>query len=213
VEPFDVTSSRSGAPGVYSSMDRQTELALVSRLRQGDAAAFDAVHEAFHTRLFTFLLRLSQRRDVAEDLLEETWLRLVKHARQLRPDTRLAPWLFTVARHLHASYVRSRVLEDSAIAGLIALWPFSIERSSPFETTVASELQRRIERALVSMPPASREVLLLVAVAGLDQADAAEVCGVTPEALRQRLSRARAQLARALADGPSGARVLKEVIP
>jgi RNA polymerase sigma-70 factor (ECF subfamily) len=131
----------------------------------------------------------------------------------LHPDTRLAPWLFTVARHLHVSYVRSRVLEDSAIAGLIALWPFSAERASPLEAAVANELQRRIERALASLPPTSREVLLLVAVAGLDHADAADVCGVTPEALRQRLCRARALLARALADAPSGARVLNEVIP
>ena len=64
------------------SRDRsETESALVARLRQGDTQAFDDVHEAFNGRLFTFLLRLSRRRDVAEDLLEETWLRLVKHAR------------------------------------------------------------------------------------------------------------------------------------
>jgi RNA polymerase sigma factor (sigma-70 family) len=194
-------------------MDRDTELRLVAGLLDGDAAAFDAVHAAFETRLFTFLLRLCRRRDVAEDLLEETWLRLVKHARRLRPDTRLAPWLFTVARHLHVTHVRSRVLEDSAVAGLMALWPSSIERSSPFEATAANELQRRIERALASMPLASREVLLLVASAGLDQTDAAAVCGITPEAFRQRLSRARKSLARALADSASGPRVLTEVIP
>jgi RNA polymerase sigma-70 factor (ECF subfamily) len=194
-------------------MDRDTELALVSRLREGDTGAFDSVYEAFHAPLFTFLLRLSRRRDVAEDLLEETWLRLVKHARRLRPDTRLAAWLFTVARHLHVSYLRSRVLEDAAAASLIALWPFSIERVSPFEATAANELERRIERALASMPTTSREVLLLVGVAGLDQADAADVCGITPEALRQRLSRARTLLARALAEERPGAGVLKEATP
>ena len=179
-------------------MDRDTELTLVERLRQGDADAFDAVYLAFNTRLFTFLLRLSRRRDVAEDLLEETWLRLVKHARRLRADTRLGPWLFTVARNLHVSYVRSRQLEDSATASLMALWPFSLERSSPFDAAAATELERRIEQALASMPAASREVLLLVGVAGLDHSDAADVCGITPEALRQRLHRARETLARAL---------------
>ncbi len=194
-------------------MDRETELALVARLRKGDAAAFDAIHEAFHARLFTFLLRLCRRRDVAEDLLEETWLRLVRHAHRLRPDTNLQAWLFTVARRLHVSYVRARVLEDSAAAGLIALWPFSAERASPFEEAAASELERRIERALASMPLTSREALLLVGVAGLSQADAAEVCRVSPEAFRQRLSRARATLARVLTDSPLGARVLKEVLP
>ncbi|PWT86183.1 MAG: hypothetical protein C5B57_01560 [Blastocatellia bacterium] len=199
-------------PGVTMRMDRDCELALIDRLRNGDAEALDALYEAFNTRLYTFLLRLSRRVDVAEDLLEETWLRVVKHARRLRKDTRLGPWLFTVARNLYVSYVRARLSEDSAMAGLMALWPFSIERSSPFEAAAASELERRIERALASMPAASREVLLVVCVAGLDQSDAADVFGVTPETLRQRLRRARTALARALdADGESLERVLREV--
>jgi RNA polymerase sigma-70 factor (ECF subfamily) len=198
-------------------MDRELELALVGRLRDGDPDAFDAIHEQFNARLFTFLLRLSRRRDVAEDLLEEMWLRLVKHAPRLRPDTRVAAWLFTVAHHLHVSYVRSRVLEDSASASVMALWPFSPLASvacSPFEAAVASELHRRIERGLAALPSASREVLLLVAVGGLNHAEAADVCGITQEALRQRLSRARAQLARALeADRGSRAVRLSEVTP
>src|SRR4026208_2206947 len=92
--------SRSGAPRVLIEMDRETECTLVGRLRERDADAFDAIHEAFHARLFTFLLRLSRRRDVAEDLLEETWLRLVKHATRLRPDTRIAPGPLTRAAPL-----------------------------------------------------------------------------------------------------------------
>ena len=179
-------------------MERDTELALVERLRRGDPDAFDDVYAAFNTRLFTFLVRLSRRRDVAEDLLEETWLRLVKHARRLAADTRLGPWLFTVARNLHVSYIRSRMLEDSAAASLIGLWPFSLDRSSPFEAVAASEFERRIERALAAMPAASREVLLLVAVAGMDHSDAADICGITPEALRQRLHRARETLSKVL---------------
>ncbi len=197
-------------------MDRETELALVGRLREGEADAFDAFHDAFNARLFTFLLRLTRRRDAAEDLLEETWLRLVKHAHRLAPDTRLAPWLFTVARNLHVSYVRSRVLEDSAAAGLMTLWPFSplgVGAASPFESAAASELHRRVERGIAGLPAASREVLLLVAVAGLDQADAARVCGITLQALRQRLSLARALLARALElDARPAAAELREVL-
>jgi RNA polymerase sigma factor (sigma-70 family) len=195
-------------------MDQESELAVVERLRGGDQTAFDAVYDAFNRRLFTFLLRLSRRRDVAEDLLEETWLRLVKHAHRLNENTRLGPWLFTVARNLHVSYVRSRLLEDSATDGLTAFWPSGADRPSPFETTAAHELERRIERALASLPAASREVLLLVGVAGLDHSDAADVCGITPEALRQRLHRARALLTRALeADTPPGESVLGEVTP
>jgi RNA polymerase sigma factor (sigma-70 family) len=195
-------------------MDPDTELALVEQLRRGDEAAFDAVYDAFNLRLFTFLLRLTRRHDVAEDLLEETWLRLVKHAHRLQAGTRLGAWLFTVARNLHVSYIRSRLTEDTTTAGLMSLWPFSVDRSSPFEATAANELERRIERALATLPPASREVLLLVGVAGLDHSDAADVCGITPQALRQRLHRARTMLAQVLdAETRTARPVLKEVTP
>jgi RNA polymerase sigma-70 factor (ECF subfamily) len=177
-------------------MDRDSELALVARLRSGDVAAFDVVFERFNTSLFNFLARLSRRRDVAEDLLEETWLRLVARGHTLREDTRLAPWLFTVARNLYLSYCRSRALEDSHAAGLIGLWPSP--RPSPLETLAASETERRIEAALAVLPVASREALLLVGIEGLTPTEASEVCGISPEAMRQRLSRARALLARRL---------------
>ncbi|MGH9409327.1 MAG: RNA polymerase sigma factor [Vicinamibacterales bacterium] len=195
-------------------MDRDTELSLVQRLGEGDGAAFDAVHAEFNARLFSFLTRLSRHRDVAEDLLEETWLRLVAHAGELRADTRLGPWLFTVARNLHVSYCRSRLLEDSRAASLLALWPFNPDRSSPFEETAANELERRVEAALAALPVKFREVLLLVSVEGLQPSEAADVCGVTPEAMRQRLSRARGMLARALEAGESASSpVLNEVAP
>ncbi len=195
-------------------MDREAEVRLVAGLQAGDRAAFDDVYAAFNDRLFTFLLRLSCRRDVAEDLLDETWLRLVTHAARLRPDTTIGPWLFTVARNLHVSYLRSRQLEDAASAALVGLWPYGVHRSSPFEDTAANQLERRLEHALASLPSRSREALLLVATAGLSPAEAASVCGISPEAFRQRLSRARTQLTRALeTHGDVPASVRCEVLP
>lgn len=179
-------------------MDRETELALVEGLRNGDAAAFDIVYDAYRARLFAFLLRLSRRRTVAEDLLDDTWLRLVANARALRPDTRLAAWLFTVARNLYWSHRRACLLEESIDAGLPGLWPTRERWPSPFDLAVKAETERRLERALAALPPQHREVLLLVGGEGLTPAEAATACGVTPEALRQRLARARAALAREL---------------
>jgi RNA polymerase sigma-70 factor (ECF subfamily) len=179
-------------------VDRDIELALVRGLRAGDPAAFDAVYDAYRARLFSFLARLGRRREGAEDLLEETWLRLVANARRLRPDTRLGPWLFQVARNLYFSACRSRLLDEACSATLIGLWPTGTPRSSPFEEAAASELERRLERALAMLPARDREVLLLVGVEGFTPIEAAAICDVTPETLRQRLSRARARLAREL---------------
>lgn len=193
-------------------MDQELERSLVSELRAGHTAAFDVVHAAFNTRLFNFLVRLSRRREVAEDLLEETWLRLVSHAGRLREDTRLAPWLFTVARNLHVSYQRSRMTEDTHNASLIGLWPFGLVGVSPLEQAAANEMERRLEAAMNLLPSTYREVLLLVGIEGFRPSEAAEICGITPEAFRQRLSRARAMLTNRL-DGAIRAKatVLDEV--
>ncbi len=193
-------------------MDRARELELVTRLRAGDPDAFDEIHDTFNARLFNFLSRLSNRRDIAEDLLEETWLRLVKHSRRLRPQTELGAWLFTVARHLHVSYCRSRLVENSHVSDLIGLWPYSSRGPSPFEALEANEAQRRLDTALASLPVTYREALLLTAVEGLRPSEAAKICGVTGEAMRQRLSRARALLAHRLASRQvPGLSSLKEV--
>ena len=194
-------------------MDREFELALVERVRGGDTAAFDAIHAAFNPRLYGFLARLTHSRDVAEDLLEETWLRLVAHAGRLQPDTRLGPWLFTVARNLHTSYRRSRVIEDAGDVDGVGLWSRGTPTPSPLEVAEASELERRVGAALAALPTIYREALLLVAVEGLRPSEAATVCGITGQAMRQRLSRARALLDRQLTETDlPGLTALNEVI-
>ena len=132
-----------------------SELELVRRVRDGDAGAFDAIHAEFNARLFNFLARLSRRRDIAEDLLDETWLRFVDRAHRLKPDTRLGPFLFTVARNLYVSYCRSRLLEEAQAADAIGLWPLGTPRPSPFDATVANETGRRIDEAIAALPAAT----------------------------------------------------------
>ena len=193
-----------GAEARFYNMDRDSELELVRRVRDADAAAFDMVHAMFNVRLFGFLARLARSRDVAQDLLEETWLRFVRHAGRLDADTRLGPWLFAVARNVHVSYCRSRAMEESRTGDAVGLWPTGL-LDSPFEQTASNELERRIEAALATLPAAFREVLLLVGVEGLRPAEAAVVCGISPDALRQRLSRARALLAQRLEESVSRA--------
>ena len=181
-------------------MDRESELALVERVRAGDTEAFDAVHAAFNPRLYGFLARLARSRDVADDLLEETWLRFVTHAARLQADTRLGPWLFTVARNVHITWCRSRAME-SRMAATLDLWPVPVPLESPFERTAGNELAQRLERALISLPVEAREALLLVGVESMTPSEAAGVCGISPEAMRQRLKRARARLAERLSEG------------
>lgn len=188
---------------VMTAMGPVDERVLVGRLRARDTGAFDEVYDTYRPRVFAFLLRMTRNRTLAEDLLDETWLRLVRHAATLRPDTRLGPWLFTVARNLYWNHRRDALVEESFLPELLTLWPSPAPWPSPFDLAAASELERRVERALSTLSPMHREVVLLVGHEGLTPADAAVVCGISPEALRQRLSRARTALAAKLRETPA----------
>lgn len=181
-------------------VEHAIELDLVARVCRREASAFDQAYDAYRQRLFSYLLRLAGDRALAEDLLQETWLRLATHADRLRPGTCLAAWLFTVARNLFLSHQRSRGRDAGRTGELGCVTLAEDEGASPFDRAVGNELQRRLETALARLPQAHRDALLLVAVAGLTPSQAAEVCGIRPEAMRQRLARARACLSRLVAD-------------
>src|SRR5512138_3927650 len=101
------------------------DAALVDRLRRGERAAFRELHARFAQASFGFLLRLAGRRDAAEDLHQEVWLSIARHAAQLDGDTDLAAWIFTVARN---RFVSSRRRADAAVP---AADPAALDRRVP----------------------------------------------------------------------------------
>lgn len=171
----------------------------VDGLRAGDPDVFDEVYDAYRARIFGYLLRLTQNRAEAEDLLQETWLRAARAARRLAPDSRLEAWLFRIAHNVFISHRRWARLDFARLTELTRR-PSADAPPTPFETHAGSELQRRLEAALARLDVAQREVLVLVAVEGLEPAAAAAVLDVKPATLRQRLKRARDALAEALTD-------------
>jgi RNA polymerase sigma factor (sigma-70 family) len=172
-------------------VDPSLERALVGRLRAGEHAAFDEVYEWLRDRVLRFLVRLSQRRDLADDLAQEVWLRLARSAPQLAPDTRLTAWLFTVARNLYVSHWRARKVAEQLAGDLL---PPAPPVPSPFEDAAHAQTSARVERALAALPDPYREIVLLCAVEGLAPREAADILGIKPEAARQRLARARAMI-------------------
>lgn len=157
-----------------------------------DTAEFDRIYHQYNPRLFSFLLRMARNRATAEDLLEETWLRLVS-SRGAPAEECMGAWLFTVARNLFVSHCRSCAREQSYMQDLVSLWPVSPR--SPYDLAALGEFEDRLEEALAEIPPMYREVLLLNGVEGLRAAEVAAICGIRPETARQRLSRARSMLA------------------
>ena len=174
------------------------EQAWIDGLRRGEPASFDAVFAAYRGRVFGYLARMTGRRDFAEDLTQEVFLRLARAARALRPDTKLRGWLFTVAHNVLVSHARA-AKATAALATELAEHPIATGRT-PYEALADSLAQLKVEHALAALPAGYREVVLLVAIEGLPAADVGAALSLSPEAVRQRLSRARAILAQALGD-------------
>jgi RNA polymerase sigma-70 factor (ECF subfamily) len=172
------------------------EAELVQRLIAGDGAAFDAALDRWHTPLYGWLVRSTGRPEVAEELLQEVFLRLARAAPRLAPDTRLGPWLFTVARNLARSWARWSMLD----AGRLLAWVVGAPET-PLQVAEASQAQARLEVAIRGLPVALREVALLVVVSGLSHDEIGAVLGLSVEAVRQRWSRARQVLVAEVGDG------------
>ena len=176
-----------------ASVDRDAERELVAGLRRGDPAAFDRAYTQHRDRIHRFLLRLAGRRDLADDLFQETFLQLARHALRLAEDTDLAAWLFTVARNQFRSYRRFLLFDGHRLRAL-HLEPRPHQPASPESRTAGAQGIANLERALSQVSPKSRELLLLVGVEQLSHEAAAAILGIKPEALRKRLERARAEL-------------------
>jgi RNA polymerase sigma-70 factor, ECF subfamily len=159
-----------------------------------ELAEFDRTYAAMHPRILGFLLRLSGRRDTAEDLAQETWLKFAKAAPALRSDTNVPAYLFTIARNAFVSHRRWAMLDLSRLV-MLGFESLGDSAAGPDEEHDRARAMRVLEAALTKVPVASREVLLLVGVEGLAQEEVAQILGISYEALRKRLSRARAELA------------------
>lgn len=169
----------------------------LSGLRALDARAFETAFSVFSPRLNGWLVRMGAPRAVAEELVQEAFVRLARSAPTLREDTRVGAWLFTVTRNLWVSHRRWCWLDGTR---LMELADQALSRPvTPVEQAIGNEAASRVEKAVAALPEPQRAVFLLVALEGMEPTEAAGVLGIAPEAARQRLARARKSLKEALA--------------
>ncbi len=174
----------------------------VQRLRRREPGAFEAIYREHRDRIWQFLYRLSGRKDVAEDLFQDTWLAAARNAHRLRDDTQILPWLYTIARNKHRNGVRFRFFDEHRRVAASA--SPSTASLAPDAEVDARRRAQSVADALGRLPEVHREVLLLHFVEGLETADVARVLALREDAVRKRLSRARAELGRLLGEPETG---------
>jgi RNA polymerase sigma-70 factor (ECF subfamily) len=168
----------------------ETDEGLFLRFRDHrEAAALERLYDRYEAPLVTFAARMLGRSGAAEDVLQETWIRAMQHARDWRPDAPIRTWLYRIARNLCLDLLRSHAvaldapLDARAEAGD---WPTSYPLSDPLFIEI-------MEQAVLKLVPAQREVVLM-RVNGLSFSEISRVTQVGANTLKSRMGQARKTL-------------------
>jgi RNA polymerase sigma-70 factor (ECF subfamily) len=145
--------------------------------------------------LYRFALRLSRRQDIAEDLVQVTLERALSARATLDPDTRLEPFLIRILRNAWIDMTRRSRTRGTEIDIVDTPEAMTVDGR---QVTEAALMLDATERAMDTLPPDQREVLLLVCYQELSYAEAAEVLAIPVGTVMSRLARARAALAQKL---------------
>jgi RNA polymerase sigma-70 factor (ECF subfamily) len=170
---------------------------LLAALRGGDEGALDALLARYAPAIHRLGMRMCRDPEDAQDVLQDTLLAAARGLRDFRGASSLTTWLYTVARSF---CIKKRRASKFAPAETVSLdddaRPLSLAAAGPGpeDAAVERDLGRRLERAIAALEPTSREVLVLRDVEGLTAPEVAEVLGVSVDAVKSRLHRARADV-------------------
>jgi RNA polymerase sigma-70 factor, ECF subfamily len=183
----------------------ETETAKIARgLRERDMELLADLVERSQRRLVRYLLYLTGRRDYAEDLAQETWIRVLQRGSQYNGRQRFDPWLFAIARNLAIDYLRKKrkaVQTASLPDDRDEILLVSSSGPSPFEAAARSEDAIRLAGQLRILSPLYREALLLRFQEDLSLPEIAQVLGAPLTTVTSRIYRGLATLRSAFEEG------------
>lgn len=191
---------------------------LMLRYQQGDRAAFSLLVRRHQTALYNFALRQVRVPQVAEDVVQEAFVRVVSKADEFKHEARFTTWVYTITRNLCIDQLRKRALrkhpsldesrgeegEGPTLGEQTADPRASVEREA-----TGTELKERIALAVDKLPDEQREVFLMREIANLPFKEIAEITGVPENTVKSRMRYALERLQEALAEYEDYARALR----
>lgn len=167
------------------------EIECVRRARDGDADAIRELYRRHAPRVFAVVRRLAGDDALAEDWAQEAWIRALRALPSFRGDARFSTWLHRIAVNsaLHGKRWRNRRAGDE-----VSL-PLTLPAQ---ERSDGAVLRIALERALDTLPPGMRQVLVLHDVEGYTHDDIAAALGISPGTSKSQLFKARSRMRKAL---------------
>lgn len=205
-------------------MRDEADQVLLEQARAGDRRALETLLERHQAQVYRFGMKMCRDPDEAKDVVQDTLLAMARGVRDFRGASSLSTWLYTIARSFCVKKRRRSKFapeEERSLETDAALEAARVADStrSPDEALAGRQVEEALEQAIAELEPLYREVLLLRDVEGLTAPEVAEVLGVTVQAVKSRLHRARLSVrARVLpllsvpADAPAAAGTCPDVL-
>jgi RNA polymerase sigma-70 factor, ECF subfamily len=175
--------------------------AEVAQLRRGDLNALAALLARYQNRLYRYLLRLVREPATAEDLFQQTWLRVAERIRHYDSRRSFDAWLFAVAHNLaidHLRRIKPESLDEESSQGGTAVERLVSADPPAFDRTLLRERSARLAAAMTELPVIYRDVLTLRFEEEMKLEEIAEVLGSPLSTVKTRLKRSLDQMRRTL---------------
>jgi len=180
---------------------------LVRRYLDGERFAFQELVERYQERLLNFIYRTIGDRDRAEDLVQETFVRVYRHLHRFDQTKKFSTWAYTIASNLAKNELRNRSRTPLVLfQAMRKSWdadhrPLEFEDSTyaPDDLFRKRNLRATVEAAVSELPEHHRVVFVLREMEGKTYEEISEITGVTLGTVKSRLNRARNRFARIIA--------------
>jgi RNA polymerase sigma-70 factor, ECF subfamily len=177
-----------------ASMEKEAEVELARELLAGNLAAFDRLVESLHSRLFRYSLLVCGQREDAEEVAQDTLLKVFESLEQLREPEHVRAWVFRIARNACLMKRRKSVFAPARELSLDELMPSAQIPDGgemPDKQALRTELKGVIAEAIRELPDIYKTVLLLRDVEELSTGETARILEVNEDVVKTRLHRAR----------------------
>lgn len=204
---------------VSESRPEETDEALMTRFQRGDRGAFAVLVRRHQAPLYNFALRQLGGQAAAEDVVQETFVRVAQNGADFKQAARLTTWLYTIARNLCVDALRKTALRrhpsldepsrDGDGTGATLGERVADVRSNVERNMLSTQIGEQVVRAILELPEEQREVFLLREVSSLPFREIAEIVGAQENTVKSRMRYALLRLQSALSDLEEYARALR----
>lgn len=168
-------------------MNELADNLIMLKVRDGEVGRLGILFERHHVPLYNYFLRLTNRREASDDLVQEVFLRMLKYRQGYRGDSPFTVWMYRIARNSWVDYLKKAKRETS--------WDENSEEPASDDPLPGQELEEsqeliQLRRALFKLAPEKREVLVLSRYQEMKYEEIAELLGCAVGTIKARVHRA-----------------------